>query len=485
MKSKTLYIFFIGIVFFSILLDTKFFEYKNLNKTEKNKSKILNIPPLLEYNESNKEKIYNLIIQKGETEIIDGIKTETYGYNGSMLGPTIKMRKNENYRFKIYNKLGEKTSVHWHGLKVDGEMDGGPHQNFINGTYWEPNFQITQPASTLWYHPHTLYKSGEQAYKGLGGFIIIEDENSDKLDIPKEYGIDDIPLVIQDKSLTRDGKLVYSNSHMTAMFGMRGNTVLVNGQILPEFKVQKKYIRFRLLNGSNATNYNYSFNDNREFYQIATDGGFLEKKNKINKLFLSPGERAEIIVEFTKEDKQNSNLRLLADDNEILKLNVQNLEKNIQELPEILSEIEHENIGDAKISRKFILNDPYGPMYNINGERMDMNKINEFSKQNQTEIWEVTNSDQHHGIKNQSPSYNGTKSVNGHPFHIHSVQFLVLERNGKSPDPSEKGWKDTIFLEKNETVKLLIKFQNKGVFMYHCHILEHEDNGMMGQIKIE
>lgn len=456
-----------------------------------NFSRDLPVPPLLNGTLIDGEINYEFEIKKGKSEIIEGVKTETYGYNGNILGPTIKVRKGQNYRFKIHNNLGEKTSVHWHGLRIPGEMDGGPNQMFIDGNYWEPHYKIEQPAATLWYHPHTWHKTGEHAYMGLAGMYIIEDEISDNLPIPKEYGVDDFPIIVQDKRFDRSGNLIYSNEHTDAMYGMRGNTLIVNGILAPILDISKKYIRFRILNGSNASNYLYSFSDNRDFYQIATDGGFLEKSNKLKKIFLSPGERVEIIVEFKEQDK-NKNLYLRADDNNIMKFNVMNLDKNIDGIPNTLVNFQEYDIPSNVNTREFILQG-MGHMVTINGKQMNMNRVDEYVNLNEIEIWEIRNIGTMHGgmmgrmmnPSNDTDFSNGGKSLNGHPFHVHAVQFRVLERNGREPKAFEDGWKDTIFVDLEEVVKVAVKFEDKGLFMYHCHILEHEDNGMMGTFLVE
>ena len=468
----------------SLLLFTACFSE---NAKEYRYERLLPVPPLLEGKMVGGEINYEFTVQKGVSEILEGVSTPTYGYNGAMLGPTIKVRKGEDYRFKIHNNLGERTSVHWHGLRVSGEMDGGPNQMFIDGDYWEPYYRIEQNAATLWYHPHTWHKTGEHAYMGLAGMYIIEDEISDALPIPKEYGIDDFPIIIQDKRFDRRGNLIYSNSHRDAMYGVRGDTLIVNGILNPVFKVEKKFIRMRILNGSNASSYEYSFSDSREFYQIATDGGFLEKSNKIDKIFLSPGERAEIIVEF-KESDRGKDLFLVADDYMIMKIDIINLGENIKKIPTNLVKFEEYDIPKDINVRRFVL-EGLGNFVSINGKQMDMSRIDEYVKLNELEIWEIVNntSGMMGGMMGgrNSDTLNGGRSLNGHPFHVHAVQFRVLSRNGRNPEPYEDGWKDTIFVDQGEVVRVAVKFEDKGLFMYHCHILEHEDNGMMGTFLVD
>ncbi len=203
----------------------------------------LPIPPLLEDKDPEEGKAeFDLKVQYGKTEFIEGYEANTLGYNGNYLGPVIRVNKGDDVKININNTLDEPTTVHWHGLEVPGEMDGGPHQVVDPNTTWKPYFTIDQPAATLWYHPHLLHKTGEQVYKGLAGLFYIEDENSKKLDIPKEYGVNDIPLVIQDKRFTDNGNIPYDLDMRDLMNGFLGDTVLINGALNPQLDVKSEVI---------------------------------------------------------------------------------------------------------------------------------------------------------------------------------------------------------------------------------------------------
>jgi FtsP/CotA-like multicopper oxidase with cupredoxin domain len=306
-----------------------------------------------------------------------------------------------------------------------------------------------------------------QVYYGLAGLIIVEDEFSDKLNIPKDYGINDIPLIIQDRSFNNDGSFNYTDNMMN---GAVGDKILVNGAITPTLNVNQIKMRFRIVNGANASNFNLELSDKAEFYQIASDGGFLEKPYAANELFISPGERAEIIVDFSKYE-EGEVIYLQSENNLIMTFVVGEKAEDTTEIPNNLVEIVKIDQSEATAVKTIEL-DGMGHMVSLNGEKFDMNRIDDNVVLGAIEIWEITT----------NSTMMGTM---GHPFHIHGTQFQVLSRNGKEPNDNEKGFKDTVFVGSGETVRIIVQFKNKGVFMYHCHILEHEEAGMMGQLEVE
>jgi FtsP/CotA-like multicopper oxidase with cupredoxin domain len=443
------------------------------------------IPPQLEPNLENGEKIFNLTVQKGETEILSGKRTKTWGYSGSYLGPTIRARTGDKIRLHITNNIGETTTVHWHGMELPAAMDGGPHQVIGAGEIWQPYWTITNEAATLWYHPHTMGKTAEQVYQGLAGFFIIDDENSDSLALPKEYGVDDIPLVVQDKLFDSSGQFIYPRADKPITAGLLGDTILVNGTYAPYLELPAKLVRLRLLNGSLARRYNFGFSDNRAFYQIATDGGLLEAPVESTRLFLSPGERAEILVDLSNTEEpimlmsyafansenaiKNAIQGQLAGGTDegqqfkILELRPQTGNFAAAQIPNVLNTIERFDEMDAVKTRQFTLE-----AFTINGKMMDDQRIDAVVKTGDAEIWDVNNN---------SPVY--------HAFHVHGVQFQVLERNGTEPPASEQGWKDTMNVNPQEDLRLMIRFPEYSdptmPYMFHCHNLTHEDMGMMGQ----
>jgi bilirubin oxidase len=446
------------------------------------------IPPLLEPNLENGEKVFNLTVQQGEAEIFSGKRTSTWGYNGNFLGPTIRAHRGDRVRLNVMNDLAEATTVHWHGMHVPAAMDGGPHQIIGPGETWRPSWVIANEAATLWYHPHILGRTSEQVYMGLAGFFILDDENSDTLGLPREYGVDDIPLVVQDKLFDSDNQFVFPREHKTITAGLLGDTILVNGTYAPHLEVPAKLVRFRLLNGSAARRYNFGFSDDRPFYQIASDGGLLEAPVERTRLLLAPGERAEILVDLSETREpvmlmsyafadgenavQNAVQAQVAGGTDegqqfkILELRPQPGAFAVENIPIALNTVVRLDPSEVVKTRRFVLE-----AFTINGKLMDHERIDEIVKVGDTEIWELTNN---------SPIY--------HPFHIHGVQFLVLDRDGNKPAAYKQGWKDTVSVSPEEAVRLILRFEEYSdpnlPYMFHCHILTHEDMGMMGQFLV-
>lgn len=445
-------------------------ESKNIIKPFENFSKPLIIPPILEPKIKNGTKVYDLNVQEGKMAFLDGVKTETFGVNTNFLGPTIRVNRGDNVQINVKNSLKENTVLHWHGVKVPGICDGGPNRAIKPNNSWTTNFSIDQRSSMCWYHPHTYHQTGYQVYKGIAGLFIIDDEDSQNLDLPKEYGIDDIPLIFQDRRFDMQGQFLYKQSMHDTMMGVTGNFYLVNGVIEPYLKVDAKTVRLRLLNGSNARVYQFMFEDKREFYQIAGDSSFLPKPVKMKSLILSPAERAEILVDFSDLAGKTIMLADIVDKSYLLKIFVNKTKNESFEIPNKLVDIdEYQNIDNLPI-RNFEINMSPGWLA-INGKQMDMSRIDEKITLNQYEIWR---------IKNNRPMV--------HPFHIHGCSFKILSRNNNPAYANETGLKDTVLIYGNETVEIAVKFENeaneKYPYMYHCHILEHEDGGMMGQFTV-
>ena len=438
----------------------------------------LPIPPVLENRtlQSGNSRL-KLTVRKGSVNFFKGMETSTFGFNGDYLGPTIRVKNGEAVNLTVDNTLDEMTTVHWHGLHVPAEMDGGPHQGIEPGTRWNPSFTIKQPAATLWYHPHPIGKTGEQVYRGLAGLFIIDDEVSAALNIPKSYGADDIPLVLQDRRFNSKGDFAYVGGMPDIMQGVIGDWMLVNGSIQPYLDVANIKIRFRVLNGSNSSVYRLSLGDKSSFFQIASDGGFLEKPVEMSTLILSAGERAEIIVDFSRYGK-GSTLHLEAEDYRgsrfrAMQFRISKEARDTTELPEILTRIERIPATKASKTRRFDMRTMgMGGQLTINGRSMNMNRIDERVNLGATEIWEIRNVAM--GMM-QIP----------HSFHIHDIQFQILTVDGKEPPANERGWKDTVVVWPGEVVRIITTFEDyTGIYMYHCHFLEHEDAGMMGQFEV-
>lgn len=424
----------------------------------------LKIPQLLEPTiEADGTKHFALTMQSGTTELLPGKMTDTWGLNGSYLGPTVRVSRGDKVFFDVENKLDEKSTLHWHGMKLPAVMDGGPHQMIEAGDTWKPYWTIDQPSATTWYHPHLHGKTAQHVYKGLAGMFIIDDEDSKKL--PSNYGVDDVPLIIQDKLFTKDGQLMESDK---GTFGTLGNEILVNGTYDPYLEVTASQVRFRLLNGSNARAYHFGFTDGRSFQLVANDAGLLEKPITLDRILLSPGERAEIVVQFEPGDETilhsyNGKAGIENGEFDLLKIvAASNLTASAPISGKLSSVPPIEVPKDAKV-RQFKMT-----MKNqINDKSMDMYRIDEVVPAGTREIWEINNFGSEHN------------------FHVHNAAFRILDINDKKPPIYERGRKDTVYIPNGAKVRIAIEFGDyvdpKHPLMYHCHLLKHEDDGMMGQ----
>ncbi len=430
---------------------------------------LLPIPELLKPREIDGVKHFDLTIHRSKHSFFDGTKTDTYAINSTYLGSTIKVSNGDEISLNFTNQLSEPTTMHGHGMHLPPDMDGTPHQIIYPNRTWSARYRVRQKACTNWYHPHLLGKTADHVYRGLAGFIIIEDDESRSLNLPSRYGIDDIPLVLQDRKFANN-QINYKPGMMEIMRGYIGDTFIVNGVIEPTFEAESKEIRFRLLNGSNSTVYNLGFSDNRNFYQIATDNSLLESPISLDRVTLSPGERAEIVVDFSNDFGSKIKLYEYRYGKTFLNIDINKRATSTSTLPSTLTSLDNLNPSDAVKTRKFVLGGGMMSDFTINGKSMAMDRIDEVVPLGDIEIWEVIN------------------SMNiDHNFHIHATHFMIIERNGSSLNvfENEKGYKDTVYLRGGESVKFIVKmvdYADKNIpYMYHCHFLEHEDRGMMGQ----
>lgn len=256
---------------------------------------VLPIPNLLTPDARNQVK---LVVQAGKTTFGPHNAT-TWGYNGNLLGPAIQLRKGKALTVNIHNTLNEETTVHWHGLEVPGEVDGGPHGIIKPGGQRTVTFTPEQRAATCWFHPHQHGKTGHQVAMGLAGLVLIEDDESRLLRLPKQWGIDDVPVIVQDKKFAADGQIDYQLDVMSAAVGWFGDTLLTNGAIYPQHNAPKGWLRLRLLNGCNARSLNFAASDKRPLYVVASDGGLLAEPVKVTELPMLMGERFEVLVDIS------------------------------------------------------------------------------------------------------------------------------------------------------------------------------------------
>jgi FtsP/CotA-like multicopper oxidase with cupredoxin domain len=257
----------------------------------------LPIPPLIDA--AKQGNAVKLKVTSGRHAFVTGKPTRSYGYSSPVLGPVIRLRRDDEVEMTVENALDVDTTVHWHGLLVPGDVDGGPHQVIKSGSTWRPRLKIEQPASTAWFHPHLHHDTARQVYMGLTGLIIVDDGSDARLGLPCTYGIDDLPIILQDRSFDSDGTLLlYDLDPLTIQYGLRGDTIIANGVVSPVAKVPSGLVRLRILNAANAQNFDLRFSDRREFHVIASDAGFLSAPVALKQLRISPAERFEILVDF-------------------------------------------------------------------------------------------------------------------------------------------------------------------------------------------
>ncbi len=430
---------------------------------------------------------YELVAQAGTTELLAGKPTPTYGYNGAILGPTLRMRRGRPVELAITNQLPDsdhaETNLHPHGLKVPGNADifpGLEGMGLMPGERAAVTFTPDQAAGTFWYHPHPHGVTGRQVNFGLAGYLLMDDAVSDALPIPKTYGVDDFPVVFMDRHLREDGSLAYMEVMGDRDF-MLGNHVLVNGLHMPYLELPAGTVRLRLLNGSSTRRILLAFEDGRTFHQIASDGGFLEAPVAHTHLLLGPAERAEILVDLSGDRGRSLMLRSLPfaaaeeeaeagqgkTDIPLLQLRVTRPGTRLA-LPGSLTTVPRIPESEATAHRFLGIEDTGDGV--INGQLFDINRVDFTMAEGATELWTVKN----------------FADVIAHPLHIHGVQFQILDRDGAPPPPEEAGWKDTVLVNALETVRVIMRFRDlSGRYVFHCHILEHEGIGMMGQFEVQ
>ena len=237
----------------------------------------------------------NLTIADSTQSFFSGYNTNTIGYNGSYLGPTIILNKGQNVTMHVNNLLMDTTTTHWHGLHIAPMNDGSPHNPIMAGNTWSPSFTIMDNAATYWYHPHLHGKSMEQVVKGAAGLIIVRDAAESALTLSRTYGVDDIPLICQFQHIDSTTKQIILNDELD-------NITMVNGTINPMANIPAQVVRLRILNASSHRVLQFGFNDNRTFYHITSDDGLLNTKVALTRLRLSSGERAEILVDFSGQN---------------------------------------------------------------------------------------------------------------------------------------------------------------------------------------
>lgn len=462
----------------------------------------------------------------------------------SWINPVFRLRSGTTVRAALHNALDENTIIHWHGLKVDARNDAHPIYEIGASASYDYQFPATNRAGTYWYHPHPHKLTSKQAYLGLASFFIVEDDEELALQqaLDLHFGVTDIPLVVQDKKFDEQGRLVYTPNEEEKVNGYLGDTVLVNLTPRPYFSAATRIYRFRILNGSNARIYRLAFTRGGfqlVYFVIGTDGGLLDRPYHTKEAFLAPGERLDVLLDLSSASIGDAvTLQSLAFDPmhaegsmagmamgadakdqkgeapsphagmpmggsapgapaaaphgatladgaaiDLMRINVTSKTAYEPRVPTTLSKLPPVKAANAK-PREFLLDLKDG-RWRINGETFEMKETPVTVQRGAKEVWEIRND----------------KASMPHPMHLHGVPFRVLARNG-SPEQvapavvneqgltaTDLGWKDTVLLWPGETVRLAVDFSHPypgdQVYLFHCHNLEHEDQGMMINIKVQ
>ena len=401
-------------------------------------------------------------------------------YNGQVPAPRLEAKPGDKVRLHFTNNLEQPTNLHYHGLHIP--LVGNADNVFLKiepGKQLTYKFQIphNHSAGTFWYHPHLHGLVAEQLFGGLAGMLIVRGEIDE---IPELKAAQEEFLVLQDFAIDRRGKR--SDANLSLMMGREGEVITVNGKVNPSLTLPTGgLLRLRILNASPSRFYRLALEDHA-FSQIATDGNSLNEPVEVNELLLTPGQRADVLVRGNKESGQYRLLNLPYDrgsmgmmggnhGDEAIALATLNYKSAVSSLalPAKLASISA--LPEPQTVRRFELNHGMNPAvgmaFLINGRPYSHDRIDTQVKLNTIEDWELVNT-----------------GVMDHPFHIHNNAFQVIGRNGITE--SLLAWRDTVLVKRGETVRIRITFRDfAGKTVYHCHVLDHEDLGMMGNLEIE
>ena len=444
----------------------------------------------------------------------------------TLLNPVLRVRTGAQLRIKFWNALEEASIIHWHGLRVDSNNDGHPHYAVPGGATYDYHFTVPNRAATYWYHPHPHHLTGKQVYLGLAGLFIVEDDEELALQkaLDLRLGETDIPLVLQDRRFDDSGQLVFAPSGEENFQGHLGKEVLVNLTPRPHLQAATRIYRFRILNGSNARMFRLAFRSGErllDYHVIGTDGGLLDRPQKVREAFLSPSERLDVLLDL--HDTRPGDALTLASltfdpmhleggaaapagagehaqhgahggangqgpytpdgaEIDLMRIHVSRKIAYDRTVPQTLSRIE--SAASVQAKPRIITLDQSKGVWRINGLTYEAGKTPIVVKRGATEIWEIRN----------------TNRSMPHPMHVHGFQFRVLSRAGGPEQHSglaaaqdglaatDLGWKDTVLAWPGETVRIVTDFSHPylgdQVYMVHCHNLEHEDGGMMLNLKV-
>lgn len=464
----------------------------------------LPVPPVLQPLRTDATTdYYEIIARPAEVEILPGLSTGIWGYNGMFPGPTIEARSGRRVVVDTRNETPVPIATHLHGGRTPPESDGYPTDLILPTSGWSAGhsrhtgnltegnreyvYPLQQRAATLWYHDHRMDFTGPQVWKGLAGFHLLRDDEDDALPLPKADR--EIPLMITDRSFAEDGSMPYPSLDpelrdqpgVDPAFhnGVLGDVVLVNGVPWPFLEVAAARYRFRLLNASNARRYRIELDpppqqgDGEPFVQIGSDGGLLAEPHELDSIYMTPAERFDVVVDFSRYRPGSTViLRNRLDGGgagQIMQFVVTGPTVDDSHVPELLSDIEALDASSATRTREFAFTateEDGRTVHGVNDLAFTTDFIAADPRLGSTEIWSLRTSDNHH------------------PIHLHLAHFQVLGSGGDMRD-EDRGWKDTVRLEPNKEVQILVRFDGyPGKYVFHCHNLEHEDMAMMANFQV-
>ena len=432
---------------------------------------------------------------------------------GSYLGPVIRVRRGQRVRVRFANRLGEDSIVHWHGLDVPDAADGHPRRVIAHGGEYVYDFEVTNRAGTYWYHPHPHMRTGAQVYQGLAGLLLVGDKEEDALSLPS--GAAELLCVLQDRRFDGRNQLAFHGGGMMEMMnGFLGDRVLVNGQLQPTIDVDAAWHRVRLLNGSNARIYKLAWSQGVPMVVIGADGGLLEHPQPRAVLTLAPGQRADLLLDLTRlaagtELHLESQAFAEADAGvtggmgmmggrmrgamgarsnvpngaplRVMSLRTRAKKGPTFRLPQRLSSFDATWSSRAEVPVRRVPLTFQRMEWLLGGRTFGMTDVapEETVAAGSTHVWEFVNMG------------NGMGMEAAHPIHLHGRQFRVVDRRGGRTTNTlragivDAGWRDTVLVLPGESVRVQVTFtRHPGLYLYHCHILEHEDMGMMRNFRV-
>ena len=436
-------------------------------------------PPAVLQNTSTRPGTVEVTLTAAPTRLTlkPGVTTEVFAYNGSVPGPTLELTEGDRVIVHFHNNLPEQTTVHWHGIHLPASQDGSPFDPVAAGGKRDYTFTIPKgSAGTYWYHPHLHHRTGYQIAKGLVGAIIVRAPDDP---LPK---MTERLLILADQRFRPDGSIDLPEPHtmegrIDNENGREGDVLFVNGQVLPTLAIKPNEVqRWRIINASASRVYRLSIL-NQTFLQVGTDGGLFAKPVELNEIVVANAERVELLVRGSGKPGSRTLLQSLPYDRYVPQTRPKDWNRardlvaiQVTRDPPVAPVIIPTTLrvvpplDTARVAARRVVAFGQGM---INNRHFDFSRVDFKAKLGTTEIWKVEN-----------------LVGMDHPFHLHGFQFQVIERNGK-PEPFLT-WKDVVNVRRQETVRLVVRFDDfPGKWMFHCHILNHEDQGMMGILEVK